>query len=70
MKKINLIKVSILALFAMVVLAAFSFSIKEEEKAEPPKCCMKQCTPEQKGSNTEHIFYETFNGHLLSTFLK
>jgi hypothetical protein len=70
MKRKLHIKLSILALFAVFALVAFNQSEKETPKAAPClKCCIKKeqgCKPEPTNSNTDYIFYESLNGHLIS----
>lgn len=70
MKRKLYINLSIFTLFTVLALAAFNQTGKKEAPKAAPclKCCIKEqgCVPEQKNSNTDYIFYESLNGHLIS----
>ena len=69
MKRKLHIKLSILSLFAVIALVAFNQSKKQASKTAPClKCCIKEqgCKPEPKTNNTDYIFYESLNNHLIS----
>ncbi len=70
MKRSNLIKFSALALFAVIVLAAFDLLKKSNSKPGCIKCCLKECKPEPKSSNTDFIFYESVSGHPIAATFK
>lgn len=70
MKRSNLVKFSVLALFASLVLFAFNLINKEEKEQTCPKCSNQPCKPAPKVDDSEYYFYQQLNAHPIAASFK